>query len=94
MGTRPAGPSMKETDMIVLLLNAGSSSLKCTFMEAVNRRVIAHGLADWAGSVTHYQTRARTVRSSSEEVSYPVCSGHLRRPAAVPTGDKEAASKI
>jgi acetate kinase len=40
-------------DMNILLLSAGSSSLKCTLIEGVDRKVIAHGLADWAGSVTH-----------------------------------------
>ena len=39
--------------MNILLLNAGSSSLKCTLMEAANGRVIARALADWAGKVTH-----------------------------------------
>jgi acetate kinase len=41
--------------MNILLLNAGSSSLKCSLMEAADSRVIAQGLADWSGSVTHYQ---------------------------------------
>jgi acetate kinase len=40
-----------------LLLNAGSSSLKCTLMEAADRQVIAHSVANWAGSVTHYEYR-------------------------------------
>jgi acetate kinase len=41
--------------MNILLLNAGSSSLQCTLVEAAGRKEIAHALADWAGSVTHYQ---------------------------------------
>jgi len=36
--------------MNILLFNAGSRSLKCTLMEAVNGQVIAHSLADW-GSI-------------------------------------------
>ena len=35
--------------MKVLLLNAGSSSLKCTLMESDNSVVFASSLADWAG---------------------------------------------
>ena len=50
--------------MNILLLNAGSSSLKCTLIEAADRKVIAHALADWAGSVTHSSMQARTAGSS------------------------------
>jgi acetate kinase len=35
--------------MRVLLLNAGSSSLKCTLIEAAGREVIEHVSTDWAG---------------------------------------------
>ncbi len=41
--------------MNILLLNAGSSSLKCTLMGSADGRVVARGLADWAGSETCYQ---------------------------------------
>jgi acetate kinase len=41
--------------MHILLLNAGSSSLKCTLMESTNRAIVAGSLADWAGPVTRYQ---------------------------------------
>lgn len=41
--------------MRVLLINAGSSSLKCSVMEAEHRTVIAHASADWAGAVTRYE---------------------------------------
>src|SRR6516162_5469027 len=61
------------TDMNILLLNAGSSSLKCTLIEAADRKVIAHALADWAGSVTHYQYAGPDGREQSEDVSW---SGH------------------
>ena len=60
-------------DMNILLLNAGSSSLKCTLIEAADRKVIAHALADWAGSVTHYQYAGPDGREQSEDVSW---SGH------------------
>jgi F-type H+-transporting ATPase subunit delta len=52
--------------MNILLLNADSSSLKCTLVEAVNGQVIAHSLADWAGPVTHYEYAApATVESAT-----------------------------
>jgi hypothetical protein len=40
--------------MKVLLLNAGSSSLKCTLMESDNSCVFASSLEDWAGPETRY----------------------------------------
>jgi acetate kinase len=60
-------------DVNILLLNAGSSSLKCTLVEAVSRKEIARGLADWAGSVTHYLYAGPDGREQSEEVSW---NGH------------------
>jgi len=39
----------------ILLLNAGSSSLKCSLMESTDRTVIARATADWAGSITRYE---------------------------------------
>ena len=60
-------------DMNILLLNAGSSSLKCTLIEAANRNVVAQGQADWAGSVTHYQYAGPAGQEQSEDVSW---SGH------------------
>jgi acetate kinase len=59
--------------MNILLLNAGSSSLKCTLMEAVNGQVIAQSLADWAGSVTHYEYAGPDGKEHSEDV---VWRGH------------------
>jgi len=41
--------------MNILLLNAGSSSLKSTLMESADTSVVARGQGDWAGSVTRYQ---------------------------------------
>src|SRR6266568_4449286 len=40
--------------MDVLLINAGSSSLKFTLMSA-DARLRAGGMADWSGAATHYQ---------------------------------------
>ncbi len=39
--------------MIILLINAGSSSLKCSLMDAETARVIAHSVTDWSGATTH-----------------------------------------
>ncbi|MGA2620219.1 MAG: acetate kinase [Thermoguttaceae bacterium] len=79
--------------MNILLLNAGSSSLKCTLMEAADSRVIARGLADWAGSVIHYQYAGPDGKEHSEEVSWKGHAEAVRRilhdlvhaePAALP----------
>ncbi len=40
--------------MSLLLLNAGSSSLKGVLIQAENRAVLARASADWAGPVTRY----------------------------------------
>jgi acetate kinase len=45
--------------MNILLLNAGSSSLKAALMASADGAVIAHALADWAGSVTYYEHDGR-----------------------------------
>jgi acetate kinase len=59
----------------ILLLNAGSSSLKSTLIEAASRREIAHGLADWAGSTVRYQYAAPDGKKLSEEVGW---KGHAQ----------------
>lgn len=41
--------------MNVLLLNAGSSSLKCSLMDGTDATVIARGDSDWAGQATRYR---------------------------------------
>lgn len=41
--------------MNILLLNAGSSSLKATLVEPANGSTLARGTADWAGASTHYE---------------------------------------
>jgi acetate kinase len=60
--------------MNILLLNAGSSSLKCTLMEA-DGRVVARGQGDWAGSGTRYQYAGSDGEERSEEVSW---TGHAK----------------
>jgi acetate kinase len=56
--------------MNVLLLNAGSSSLKCTVMESEGRTVVARAAAEWAGRVARYSRSGSTIRSTSEEVPW------------------------
>jgi acetate kinase len=41
--------------MHVLLVNAGSSSLKVSLLDAQSQAIVAHGAADWAGSATHWK---------------------------------------
>ncbi len=56
--------------MRVLLLNAGSSSLKATLVESAGGRVLAHASADWAGPVTRYVCTGPTGERVSEEVPW------------------------
>jgi acetate kinase len=79
--------------MKLLLLNAGSSSLKCTLMESATSAVSASSLTDWAGSATHYQYAGPDRRKRSEDVSWRGHADAVRRvlhdlmhgePAALP----------
>jgi acetate kinase len=65
--------------MNILLLNAGSSSLKCTLMESANGTAIARGLADWAGSATNYQYAGPDGQKRSEQVSWKGHADAVRR---------------
>ena len=56
--------------MNILLLNAGSSSLKATVMDADSGAVIASGLADWAGAVTRFEVMLPGGKLFSGEVSW------------------------
>lgn len=60
--------------MTILLLNAGSSSLKAALM-TVDGKVIVNGLADWAGAVTHYQFAGPDGKKHDEEVPW---KGHVQ----------------
>ena len=59
--------------MTVLLLNAGSSSLKCTLMEPAQCRTVASSLTEWGGSATCYRYIGADGKQHVEEVSW---SGH------------------
>jgi Acetokinase family len=65
--------------MNVLLLNAGSSSLKCTLMESADGNVVARGMADWAGSETRYQYAGPDGCEHSEKVSWTGHADAVRR---------------
>ena len=56
--------------MRVLLLNAGSSSLKGSLMESAERTVLAHVRADWAGPVTRYERSGPGVARVCEQVGF------------------------
>lgn len=87
--------------MKILLVNAGSSSLKLTLVEANAGREIASGLADWAGSVTRYRYARPDDKEHSEEGPW---KGHAKavqrflldltqvKPAALP--DLEALAAV
>jgi len=61
--------------MRILLLNAGSSSLKATLVDTSDDRTLASGLADWAGSVTRYRYSGPDGNERSAEVSW---KGHAK----------------
>lgn len=65
--------------MNVLLLNAGSSSLKGTLTGAADGKVVAQCAADWAGAKTCYQYQGPDGKSHSEEVSWTGHAEALRR---------------
>jgi acetate kinase len=86
--------------MNILLLNAGSSSLKCTLMESTDGRVVARGLADWAGSETYYQYGSSDGLERSEKVPWRDHAKAVHRftndllhaaPAVLPEGSALAA---
>jgi acetate kinase len=61
--------------MNILLLNAGSSSLKAALMESADCTVVARGQADWAGSATRYQFDGSDGKEHAELVPW---NGHAR----------------
>ena len=65
--------------MIVLLLNAGSSSLKATLMEAGSGKVLARGVADWAGSTARYEYAGADGKERTEDVRWKSHAEAVRR---------------
>jgi acetate kinase len=81
--------------MKVLLLNAGSSSLKCTLLESENNAIVADSLADWAGSVTRYHYAGPDGKERAASVPWRGHADAVRRvlhdlrhadPVALPEG--------
>ena len=64
--------------MKILLLNAGSSSLKATLVEA-GGAVLAAGHADWAGSATRYEYAAPEGEKRAEDVPWRGHADAVRR---------------
>jgi acetate kinase len=56
--------------MRVLLLNAGSSSLKCTLAESAGSAIVGHASADWAGPVTRYECVRPDGTRAAQEVAW------------------------
>jgi len=63
----------------VLLLNAGSSSLKCTLLESVGPAVVARASADWAGATTRYERSGPGAEQVSEQVAFRGPGAAVRR---------------
>src|SRR5262245_5901941 len=62
--------SEEEGGVKVLLLNAGSSSLKCTLMESAGSTLLARTSTDWAGPVTRYERSGPGAERVSERVQF------------------------
>jgi acetate kinase len=65
--------------MNIVLLNAGSSSLKATLVQSIDGLVIARGMADWAGSTTRYQYAALDGIEHLSEVAWKGHAEAVRR---------------
>ncbi len=65
--------------MKLLLVNAGSSSLKCSLVEQDTGCVVAHALADWAGKTTHYEFHRAGAADLQELVPWRGQTQALRR---------------
>src|SRR5262245_43382252 len=65
--------------MHILLLNAGSSSLKATLMDAASGTVVAHGQGDWAGARSRYSFAGSDGREKSEDVSWKGHAAAVKR---------------
>ncbi len=68
--------------MRALLLNAGSSSLKCAVMDSGGAIRIAAAVADWAGPVTRYRVTGPAQASDWREVPWRGHSEAARRALA------------
>jgi len=69
----------RDTLVIALILNSGSSSLKFHLANLKSKIIIAHGLADWAGEHCKYKLHSQSVNvESTLSVSDPAsCFHHI-----------------
>lgn len=69
----------RDTLVIALILNSGSSSLKFHLANLKSKIIIAHGLADWAGEHCNYKLHSQSVNvESTLSVSDPAsCFHHI-----------------
>lgn len=65
-------------DVRVLLLNAGSSSLKCTLVESTGQ-VLVRAKADWAGAVARYERQGPGDERISEPLAFRRIGDAVRR---------------
>ena len=72
-------PPRSEDGVSVLLLNAGSSSLKCTLLDSASHVVLARASADWAGAVTRYDRTGPGAERVSEEAAFRGHAEAVRR---------------
>jgi acetate kinase len=79
--------------MTILLLNAGSSSLKCTLMRVAGREVLASGAADWSGAAANYQYTAPDRRKQTETVTWRTYSAAVKQFLRDVTETEPAASR-
>ncbi|HZZ79378.1 MAG TPA: acetate/propionate family kinase [Gemmataceae bacterium] len=61
--------------MNVLLLNAGSSSLKCSLIDSSDGNELARGLFDWASATTHYHFAVGDSAGRDEDLLW---NGHAK----------------
>ena len=65
--------------MTILLLNAGSSSLKCTLVRAGDGAIVASGAADWSGEAASYSYTAWDRAKQVETVTWRSYSAAVQR---------------
>src|SRR4029453_545450 len=66
---RRVGSPIEKPPMTILLVNAGSSSLKCTLM-GPDRKVLAGGAADWSGNAASYEYTGPDELKQTETVAW------------------------
>jgi acetate kinase len=77
--------------MRILLVNAGSSSLKAALVDPEHGATVASGLADWAGAATHYRYQGPEGAEQTEEVPWKGHAGAVERFVADLVGKQPAA---